>query len=548
MKFKHSPSPLRDIVLVGVISLLPFLIIFASPLLPHTSDGGVHLPRMGAYFKALVDGHFPVRWAGDLNFGYGLPLFNFIYQAPYLITSLFLFLGAGLVTSFKLALALSFVLSGVFMYLFSMEWTGDRRKALWMTLFYQFAPFRLVEILVRGALGGIYAYTFLPLVLLGIMKLVKRPTRFTFTLTAVAGGLLVISHNSLSLLFFAVATAFTFVFVRDAKTRLVGLFALAYGLLLSAFFWIPAIAEHKYTYGDLFMKDLFRTHFPPLPNFFIPNPLNVQSLRTAEISVQLGIFHVIAIILALWGIKANRFDASSRRIMLFSLVLTTVAFFFMQPVSLFLWERIPLLRQFQFPWRLLAVTSFSTSLLSLAYAKFVDFRSNTVFYGILSLLVFTTAFFWYPRQGFDRVNEANFWNYPLNTTYFGETDVIWSAGPAKAYPKARAEVIGGQGEIGNFSKKTQLHTFRIDAQTDAQLVDHTQYFPGWRVYVDGAKTPVEFQDQNWRGEMTFWVPKGTHDVRVVFEESKIRLIADAISGLSIILLIISLGLKRITKP
>ena len=65
-----------------------------------------------------------------------------------------------------------------------------------------------------------------------------------------------------------------------------------------------------------------------------------------------------------------------------------------------------------------------------------------------------------------------------------------------------------------------------------QILDHTQYFPGWRVFVDDVKTPIEFQDQNHRGRITFTVPKGIHTVRVEFGSSPIRTIGNVLSILS----------------
>lgn len=519
----------RNLAIVVLLSILPLVVMFTTPLLPHTSDGGVHLPRMAAYVKALADGHFPVRWAGDLNYGYGLPLFNFMYPLPYLLSSVFVFLGFGLVPTFKIVLALSFIFSGVFMYLFTREWLGREDHALFITLFYQFAPFRLVEIVQRGAVGGIYAYTFFPLVCWGIVKVIKKPSVFHIALTALATTLLIISHNSLSLVFFAIALVFS-------RGRFAPAGALLWGLLMASWYWLPALAEHKFTYGDLFMKDMYKSHFPAIQNFFIPNFTNDVRFRTAEISVQLGLFHVIGIILAVYGLFCRHFDKRTKKILLFGLVGFVVALFLMQPASGTLWERVSLLRQFQFPWRLLAVTSFSTALIAIAYTRYVNVRSP-LYSLILILLVGTTSWYWRPPEGFDRVRESDYWNYPLNTTYFGETDVIWSAGQASAYPKNRVEFAAGSGTIENLVKKTQLHTFTVQATSPATVVDRTQYFPGWRVYVDGKKVPIEFQDQNWRGLITFPVPAGHHDVRVVFEESPIRAAADVISILAGMLLI-----------
>src|SRR3990167_10321031 len=104
---------MRVYVLIVAISCLPFLSFFLTSDIPHTHDGPVHLARMAAYYKALSSGQILPRWASDLNYGYGMPLFNFIYHLPYLLSSLFIFLGINLVTTFQIVLALSYVLSGV---------------------------------------------------------------------------------------------------------------------------------------------------------------------------------------------------------------------------------------------------------------------------------------------------------------------------------------------------------------------------------------------------------------------------------------------------
>ena len=185
------------------LSLLPVVLILSSGQLFHTHDGFVHLARMSAFFKSLSDGQFPVRWAGDLNFGYGMPLFDFIYQLPYFISSFFLLIGFGLVASFELTLVLSFILSGIFMFLFAKEFFGDEKSAFMATIFYQFFPFRLVELFVRGSFGEVYTYAFLPLVLYGVVKIFNTKENLPYRiLTSFATALLVLSHNSVSLLFF----------------------------------------------------------------------------------------------------------------------------------------------------------------------------------------------------------------------------------------------------------------------------------------------------------------------------------------------------------
>lgn len=530
-------------VLVILVSFIPLVSIFSTPLLFHSHDGLVHLPRITAYYKALRDGEFPVRWAGDLNYGYGMPLFNFMYQTPYAIGAALLFLGFHLVTAFKVSLSLSFLLSGIFMFAFAKELFGDNKKAFLITVLYQYAPFRLVELLVRGSFGEVYTYACIPLVLFGIVKLSKKVSFGNILLTSVATFLLILSHNALSLVFFLFAAGFFLFCTSSLRAVIWSGMSLLGGLLLAAFYWVPAIFEHKYTYGDLFMTHLYESHFPPLQNFFIPNFTNAAELRDGGISVQIGLFQTLAVILALILFLKKSKHTSIKKLLLYNVIVLLITFFFMQPISKILWQHIALLRQFQFPWRLLGLVALSTSLLGISFFYFKFFTKQVVYYALIILIVGTTFFYWRPMLGYDKINEAYYWNFPLTTTYYGETDVIWSAGPAKAYPKNHITFIAGSGQVTNFTKKTTLQTFTVTATTPATLVSNTEYFPGWKVYVNNQLTPIQFQDPNYRGLITFPVPAGRNMVTIRFTETPLRLGADILSVVGIICLI-GLGLGK----
>lgn len=514
----------RYYFLVLLVSLFPLAPFFVTSDLVHTSDGLVHIPRIAAFFKSLSDGQFPVRWAGDLNYGYGMPIFSFMYQLPYLISSLFIVFG--LVNAFKLTLAVSFLFSGVFMYLFAKEFFKDEKKALLVTLLYQFAPFHLVELLVRGSFGELFTYTFLPLVLYGVVRLEKKYTWANFFLVSLATFLLVISHNAVSLAFFGVVVLFVPFFI-NKKKWLLCFSALFCGLGLASYYFIPAILEHKYTLGDVYMQDLYKSNFAPWYYFFIPNILKSETFRMGAVSMQFGLFHVLAIFAGLFLLIKKKKDFS--RVVLFSLLLIGISLFFMQPVSTVFWEKLSLLRQFQFPWRLLSVVAFATSFLGIIFFKFKLLSNKLVFYFVCFLIIFSTVFYWVPQEGFDKVNESYYKNFPLTTTYYGETDVIWTAGEFKAYPKTSVESIEGEAVIANYKKKSNIHTYSVTSKGQSKLVDHTEYFPGWKVYVNGKPVLIEFQDQNYRGEITFFVPPGVSDVRVVFGESPIRAVANGIT-------------------
>lgn len=537
---------LKHYIVILTISAIPFISMFLTQSVPHTHDGPVHLARIASYYKELSYGQIPPRWASELNFGVGMPLFNFMYHIPYLIASIPVFFSFSLVTAYKISLLISFLLSGVGMFLFSRKLFGDVPRAYFVTLLYQFAPFHLVELVVRGSVGEAYTYSFLPFVLYGILMVAETPSSIRILCTSIATALLILSHNAISLVSFAVAVLFALWIGPRAKNRLIILLPLLIGLGLTTFYWLPAVFERKYTYGDLFMKDMYKSHFAPILTFFIPNFTNALKLQTGGITVYFGLIQSFLFLYSLYLLFIKKIkDIHIRSITCFSLTLIAGSLFFMQPLSASIWEHVPTLRMFQFPWRLLSIVGLGTALLGgLITLKLKKLQTLLLF--ILSIItVATTTVFWSAPLGFDKITESDYWNYPLNTTYFGETDLIWSDGPAFSYPNAPFELIEGKGDISLVYKKSIHHSFTIDAKTPVRMIDNTQYFPGWRVFVDSVKTPIEFQDQNHRGRITFSVPTGVHNVEIIFGNSPIRTIGNILSIITVIVvLVVGIIIKR----
>jgi uncharacterized membrane protein len=528
---------LKLYLLICIVSLLPMLLMFTNPNLPHTSDGAMHLARIASYWRELASGQFPVRWSSTFDYGYGTPIFNFFHPLPYYITSGIVGIGFNLVTTLKIAFALSFLLSGVFMLLFAREFFEDDKTAFLVTIMYQFAPFRLVEILVRGSLGGIFSYTFLPIVLYGLMKLKKTGLYRYFHLTAIVTLLLITSHNIVGFVFFGLSVLFVLFFSGNRKKLFVSLGALGAGLLLSGFFVLPAILEHKYTLGYQYTKNLFWNNFPSFINFFVLNLTNEVKYRTAEVAVQIGLFHWIALVIAGIYLVRKKLSKQFQIVTVYTSIVFILTLIFMQPISTLLWEKIDFLRQFQYPWRLLGVINFVTAFAGAAYLLLPLFKKSQVAYiTLIVLIIGTTAYYWQPPQGYQKINEQDFWNYPLSTNYFGEVDLVWSEGTAKGYPAHVVDVVAGTAVISDIIKKPIKHTYTVSAQTDATILDRTQFFPGWKVLVDGKDTLIQFQDQNYRGLITYQIPKGNHAITVVFSQSKIQQIGNALTAVTFILL------------
>jgi hypothetical protein len=219
------------------------------------------------------------------------------------------------------------------------------------------------------------------------------------------------------------------------------------------------------------------------------------------------------------------------------LVISLVTILFMQPITKPIWENVTLIRQFQFPWRFLGVINLTTSLAAFAFFSLAIFQKKIVYFSFIIMIVISTIYYWIPYQGYQKYSEEYFWNFSGSTTYFGEINSIWMAGEPLGFPEKRIDVAAGSAKITDVNLKPVVHLFTIESTTQATIVDKTQFYPGWRVMVDGSQVPVEFQDQNYRGLITFKVPTGKHEVRVYYGENKLQLLSDGISIMTLGLLI-----------
>ncbi len=143
------------------------------------------------------------------------------------------------------------------------------------------------------------------------------------------------------------------------------------------------------------------------------------------------------------------------------------------------------------------------------------------------------------------ISDKYFLEEYTGTTETGESTPRWSIRFMETYPPQKIQVVSG--EIEDFKIKKWLnnfHEYTIEAKVKSQIADNTLYFPGWKAWVNNEPVPIEFQDQNWRGIITFPVKAGINEVKVKFTETKLRLFANLIS-LSALVGIILLSLKKI---
>lgn len=521
-----------------ILSILPILDLI-HPGFPVTHDGQDHIARIANFYKNLQEGIVIPRWASNLNWGYGHPILMFLYPLPSYSASLFHFFGFSFIDSTKLVFGFFYVLSGVNMYLWLQSFV-KKEEALVGSLLYQYVPYRFVDLYVRGAIGEHVAFVFLPLICYFFQRLQKKFTPGNISGAGFACAGLFLSHNAMTLIFFPIIFLYgVYLVIQSKEKRKLSIaysFTVFLGIGLSAFFLIPAFFEGKYTLRDIVTSNEYASRFVPFQTFFY-GPWSYGG--TGLFTVQLGIIQWIAVVTsALFVFMFPKKIKPFKQIVFGSLFLLIVSLFLMTSSSLFIWQHITILQKFQFPWRLLSLVVFVTSVCGVASIAVISKKYKTICVILICFGLLLINKNYMHANNYQQKPESFFTSIYNGTTDTGESAPIWSVRFMEHRPKAPLESIDGASSIKQKKRTSNIHTYTITVQKRTRFVENTLYFPGWEVLVDGAKIQPEFQDPRYRGLMTFFVEKGSHTVLVQFKETKLRYFADLITLLTLVSLVI----------
>jgi len=163
----------KNILWLGLAGILIIPAVWAL-LVPgfYGASDDIHIAWLFELHKTLMMGQIPPRFVADLSFGFGYPLFNFVFPLPFYLAEIFHLSGFSLVDSIKALFFITIPISGYFMYLLMRQFT-NKDLSLVAAVLYIYTPYRSVDLYVRGAVGEIVSFMFLPLILLSVIKVSK---------------------------------------------------------------------------------------------------------------------------------------------------------------------------------------------------------------------------------------------------------------------------------------------------------------------------------------------------------------------------------------
>ena len=564
-----------------IFLLFAFSVFALAPLTAPGYFSFAHDARHSVYFlqmfdMSIRDGAWFPRWAADMTFGYGYPLWLILAPIPFFVGEAVHLVGFDFVSAVKIVDGLAVLFSALTMYLFAARVLG-KNAGLVAAIAYVYIPYHLVDLYVRASQAELVSFVFPPLVCWAFHGLVTtRHTRYiAFAALAYAG--LVLSHMAMTVLFTPIIGLYILFllvsrlkedrkpkaeadrrnFFQLAASRTLPLaFSLALALGIAAIFWLPVLFEQRYLTSEPLVGGFFnyRKHF-----------LNANQLLSPfwgygyagengndQFSLQLGLIPVLFTFIALWGWNRVRGEIRAH-IGFFALILFAVVLLVL-PISAPLWEPFASIIAFaQFPWRLLIISAFALAFLSGAAMHALD-DTDKLAPMLAAVLLLVTANYPYTQP---QHTEAVF-NYQTQMEFevkYGELlgDTIWMTGARPTTSPLVPQYIAGEKltkaiALDDFARVETIRyggqsvDVHVESNQPARVLLYTHYFPGWTATIDNR--PIDIEPFGEQGLILVNAPAGSHIVALRFQDTPIRQIGTLASMVSVI---IALAIWRLSK-
>ncbi len=524
--------------------LLAFSVFALAPLTAPGYFSMAHDARHSVYFlqmfdQSMRDGAWFPRWATDMTFGYGYPLWLILAPIPFFVGEAFHWVGFDFVSAVKIVDGLAIFFSTVTMYLFASRVLG-KNAGLLAAVAYIYIPYHLVDIYVRAAQAELVSYVFPPLIFWALYELAETKRARYIPIAALAYAGLLLTHIQSAVLFTPIIGLYLiYLFFVAHATRyslrftLYSFASIALALGIAAIFLLPVALEQKYLTAEPLIGGFFsyRSHFLNANQLLSPfwGYGYAGENGTDQFSLQLGLIPVLLAFIALFAIAKTR-GAIRAHIALFAAI-TIGMIFLMLPVSRPLWDLFaPVVAYVQFPWRLLIITAFALAFLAGAalHALPASHDGRDLALVLVVVMVFVTANYAYiePQHTdavFDYQAQMEF--EVKDRELLGDT--IWMTGARPQTSPLVAQYVAGEplqkaialddnATVQMIRHGGQSDTVRVEASAPTRVMFYTRYFPGWTATLDDR--PIDIEPYGDQGLILVKnIPAGVHILRVRYE-------------------------------
>ena len=492
-----------------------------------------------------------VPWMPDAAFGHGFPFFIFYAPLATYAAEIFHLAGADLAQAAKASFGLSLVLSALSMTAFLAYINKSRKLGVapetvgLAAAVYVLAPYRMVDVYVRGSISECWSFVFFPLILLACHMLADGRRRAGLVIGSISYTALILSHNIMALYFSGILCLYILLVPEIRRKWLWAALIIVFGQALSAFFWIPALANMPLVGADAAIMwataDDVASHAVYWRQFFSQDWGFGFSTAGPDDAMSFAIgWHIVVCIMLMPLVLLDKNEHPFSRRMAWT-VLAMVALLAAIMTRVMRWDLVPdLFKYIQFPWRMLApATLFGSLAVFLALHAFIRWSEldkasgwcRALFHFSVILLVLMVALPTIKAVPMsigkvDRDYILQRFAVEENTGYIGTTArneyLPKTAAPETIDPEwnkihrteSHVEIVSGTAAVESWSQSGARYTVDIVCETDTALTLQSYYFPGWRYWRDGRRMDNDMTMSN-EGFIDVTVPPGRHSL--VFE-------------------------------
>jgi hypothetical protein len=553
-------------LLVGVAASAP---LFGTPYFA-SDDGLVHLWRIWEYARTAAEVGPIVRWAPDLAYGYGAPLFSFYNPLAYALGALLMSTGVTAAFAARALFGLSMLLAAVGAFYLAEAWLERAAPAagLCAALLYTFAPYRIATVYQRGALAEAIGLAVAPWVAFAALRVVERRGVAWIGALALATGGVILAHTIAALMALPFAGLLGLARVaelhhdrRRAFARLCA--GLALGVVVGATYLLPAYTQQQSVHLELARwsgeVERFQSGFAWPWQLVQPSLIHDYGHRVDDDQTPLAqrfprVGGIAFLALAAGAVAGWRGGRLRRPTGLVALATIAGSLALATPAALPLWNRIELLGAVQLGWRFLALVALATIPLSAelgAMAVRPTAGGRPAVPGLAWLgvaLALAASLGAVARLPLERIEWSALRERPAELAAYERKDGQFALGALREYVPAWVaatpeELVRLPAPAAEASPATPISArllaasatqrrYGLDAVTPTVVTLDLFYHPALTATLDGA--PISLRPVGDDGLVAFDLPSGAHELAVGPAPTAVELMGLALSAIGVV--------------
>ena len=505
--------PLLLLAAVALAAGLPLL----GPVALAGHDAIHHLNYAHQTSANAREGILLPAWSIDFNAGFGGPGLLFYQPVAATANSLFHLSGLPLPRAVSVATILALLLSGLAAYLWLREQAGAS-AAVTASVVYMIAPYRLINIYERTALGEHWAFIWPPLILWALTSR-RLSTNLRLVIIALATAGMVLSNVPLAGFFGAVIFAYA---LRSRTWTILVALGMVLGFAMAGFMTVPQMFASRWLQTEIWFGNDASVYRTSMNTLF--NPGAIYADFNTRVSLGLLATAAVAIVAVFAGAKR------------FWVVTAAIACVAMTAPFGKLWDLTPVIQTFQFPWRL-------GSVITLAAAAAISGVTSRRAALVLSLVVMAAAVPYagrslaplslfgpdgLPGNNPKHARMVDIWLVPRTVPGTFMNHITRSDRLALGSLSNAVAVIQPATADMSVARKERLRrVVQYEAPQGGLLVWRSFLFPGMSVTIDGRETDLLAHSET--GFLATKLPPGRHLVEWRWEPFREMRIGRAVS-------------------